>query len=114
MKYTKQQRAALAQAFRHAKTSLQWRYRSKKTAVICFALDDAERMGKISDDTNALAHDIISERMGLGCFSCYEDWLWVHHQALYRQTLKCDLSRHPKAYAARQAWLNSLIKEFSS
>lgn len=101
MKYTEAQRIKMAKAFKLVKPELTL---DNAGRYICVALERLYLLGRIEGETYYDCRHLVHERLG-DCYS-YEVWMAKRHPALWaKQTLK-------KAYEGRQAWLDSLIKEF--
>lgn len=83
-----------------------------KSEFICIALSYAERRGRITEDQVCAAKSVITQRLsGHGVFS---SWLKTRYPELY-EDVQHDLFNNngKKMQDTRQAWLTSLIKEFS-
>ncbi len=111
MKYTKNQREQLCEVFKKAKVKLKNRKNRGRDQYICFAIYDMLRSEAISETTYILATDLI--RCRLCGWNYYEQWLYSNHPELYQEVVEDQTSSRIKAYNSRQAWLDSLVKEFS-
>lgn len=121
MTYSKEQRRRIAQGFRMAKKYLSpTKYDDGgKREFICHALALAEYWGEIAYSTGTLCREIIRQRLGLHSqftdIHTYICWLekiaGIHHGVIADDHENND---GRKAQAGRKAWLESLIKEFSS
>lgn len=110
--YTPAQRMLIAKAFKAVKANLKHKIGlNHKGKFICIALDDVMAAGQIDYAGRAQAKQIIKQRLrGLFTFDC---WLKVHGGIPDTELREDQRSGSVKAMAARHAWLDSLIAEFS-
>jgi hypothetical protein len=99
----------LKKAFTLAKVELEWDHMKYSSAFICHALEEAVFKGLIAREYAEMARKLVMDRLD-DCYS-YDVWLQRKHPEL----TWCYPSKlwYKKAYEGRQAWLDSLIKEFS-
>lgn len=105
MSLSKQDRLAMARAFKEVQAYLK---ALPRTQFICNVLTILQESGVIDSHTLWLCKRLIEYRLsGSGT---YEGWVIAHHQKLWYETvLKAEA-----AQKGRQAWLKSLVREFSS
>lgn len=111
--YSKRERKALNRAFTAALQHLSETHLDSETECefICHALSKAETFGKISYPDEMRAKGLIMWRLG----GNVDLTNWLIDQGMDSKAIKTDRSRMGlKAQAARKAWLESLIEEFSS
>ena len=109
-----QQDLSMVEAFRAAKKylSLTERCTYSKSKFICHALKLAQRAGIITEIQVDAARKVITTRMP-GCYS-FEMWLVANHpELIVAMETDAYASNGRKLQKTRQAWLDSLIKEFS-
>ena len=109
-----QQDLSMVEAFRAAKKYLSptARCTNNRPKFICFALRHAQRAGTITEMQADAARKVIAVRLA-GHFS-FEEWLAATHPELSMAVITDAYnSNSRKLQKTRQAWLDSLIKEFS-
>lgn len=107
--YTKKQRASLAKAFKAAKSFLYKGppYTSRdKTAHICFAIEHACHVGRLTVDESELSRAHI--RLLLGNNGTVSGWLRDHLDVQESERTSENVQQF------RHRWLDALIKEFST
>ena len=110
--YTPAQRMLVARAFKIAKANLKHVIDpNHEGRFICLALENSTAIGRIDYCDCVTAKQIIKQRLrGLFTFDC---WLKAHGGITCEEVAQDRNNGHVKAMAARHAWLDSLIAEFS-
>ena len=103
MNYTKTQRKRMANAFKEAKKIL-----GPGHSYICHCIGAAAHQHRISQSTADLCKMLINDR--LQGHMVLDSWL-IHVAGIDKVLVRND---YAKMRATRHAWLDSLIKEFSS
>lgn len=107
-------RADLVLAFRAAKKHLSATRKDSatKSEFICWALGNARRAGKITEEQMAAAHRLIQAR--IGGRTTLSDWLRCLHPELTEAVHQDYVQQSGRqAQITRRAWLNALVEEFS-
>lgn len=108
---TNQQRADIVEAFKWAKAHLSHchsGYGEEKSDFICNAL--VRDGGSVLPGSSAAKHIIMSRLDG---HDTYENWA-MRKVGMAAYTEDADLNQSRQCQAARHAWLDSLIEEFST
>ncbi len=101
----------IAYAFKAAKEFLA-HSQGEGDSYICLAIMEASRRCRITERVSQAAQDIVAAR--IAPYDSFQQWLIHTHPKLKTAFERDYMNRNRKLQATRHAWVDSLIKEFST